>query len=147
MYRYIPVFLILLVLSFQIYVFTNKDKNDLSVVLADQTFQTEIVDSPSLMKKGLSGRSSLCQTCAMVFVFEKEGKYRFWMKDMKFPIDIIWLDKEGKIIYRRENLSPDTFPQTFGPEPDESNTLYVIEVPSGTYNKYGLYIGQKILFK
>ncbi len=150
MYRYIPIIFILVVLIFQILSFgQGTNQKGLYMVLGDQKFQTEIVDTPSLRNKGLSGRDSLCANCAMLFVFENEGDYRFWMRDMKFPIDIIWLNKEGQIIYRKENLNPDTFPQTFGigEGQNKNKSLYVVEVPSGSYNKYNLYIGQKILSK
>jgi uncharacterized membrane protein (UPF0127 family) len=42
----------------------------------------------------------------MLFVFEDSAKYSFWMKDMKFLIDIIWLDNDGKVVHIEQNLQP-----------------------------------------
>ena len=55
------------------------------------------------MLQGLAVKNQLKENEAMLFVFEKPGKHSFWMKDMKFPIDIIWLDSTGKIVHIEEN--------------------------------------------
>lgn len=150
MYRYIPIFIISFVLIFQGYIFFQDKNNSIPkeislMVLGNKEFQTEVLSDDISRAKGLSGRKSLCSYCSVLFIFKNEGKYRFWMKEMNFPIDIIWLDKDQKIIYRRENVKPETFPETFGPL--EEDSLYVIEVNEGTYKDLGLYIGQKVLFK
>ena len=59
----------------------------------------EISDTKAKREQGLSGKEGLAENEGMLFVFEKEGYYGFWMKDMNFPIDIAWLDKNKKIIY------------------------------------------------
>lgn len=150
--RYVPVFLIIFIFIFQGYVFF-KDKNTTVknsytpgqyVKLGSETFSLEIADNDVLRSKGLSSRDSICNRCAMLFVFEKEGDYRLWMKDMNFSIDMVWLDKNKRIIYRKENVSPSTFPETFGP--NDNKTLYIIELPAGTFEKLNLDIGQEIFF-
>ena len=59
----------------------------------------------------------------MLFVFDTPGKYGFWMKDMRFAIDILWL-KDGKIIYKKSKASPEER-ETFVP-PEEADS--VIEI-------------------
>jgi uncharacterized membrane protein (UPF0127 family) len=129
-------------------VVSNKTKEKVGekffITLGGQKFETEVVQDESSMAKGLSFRDGICQYCAMLFVFDKEGDYRFWMKDMKFSIDIIWLDKDKRIIYSKENLDPNTYPNSFGP--NEPKALYVLEVLSGTYKKLNLSNGQKVSF-
>ena len=49
-------------------------------------------------------RKYLAQDSGMLFVFEKEGIYNFWMKNTLIPLDIIWIDGNNKIIFIKENL-------------------------------------------
>lgn len=58
------------------------------------------------MSKGLSVKDQLKENEAMLFVFEQSARHSFWMKDMKFPIDIIWLDSDEKVVYIKENMQP-----------------------------------------
>ncbi|MBI4138937.1 DUF192 domain-containing protein [Candidatus Uhrbacteria bacterium] len=52
----------------------------------------DVADTDALRRQGLSGRASLAPFDGMRFVFGASGIYPFWMKDMTFPIDIVWLD-------------------------------------------------------
>lgn len=61
------------------------------VQINGQNFSTEIVVTPEKKALGLSGRRELCPDCAMLFVFENPGSFSFWMKDMMFDLDIIWI--------------------------------------------------------
>lgn len=63
----------------------------------------EIADSPAEQIKGLSNRNSLPENNGMLFIFGKSGTYPFWMKDMHFPIDIIFL-QDNKVITIYENV-------------------------------------------
>lgn len=57
--------------------------------------KAEVVDNEEARMKGLSGRDNLADDEGMFFVFEKSDIYPFWMKDMKFAIDIIWIMEDG----------------------------------------------------
>lgn len=87
-----------------------------------------VVDTDEERMRGLSGVKTLPSDTGMFFVFEVPGKYGFWMKDMLFSIDIIWLDENFKIITVAENISPNSYPQVFYPE---RAARYVLEVASG----------------
>lgn len=101
------------------------------------------VSSPEDVKKGLSGRESLSQDMGMLFTFENPGKHCFWMKDMQFPIDIIWVNEAKKVISVQENVQPDTYPDSFCPsEPAK----YVIEVNSGLSRRAYLSPGSQLQF-
>lgn len=62
-----------------------------TVEIGDKRYRLEIAKTDDERQIGLSNRSSLCETCAMAFVFDSPGRYGFWMKDMRFPLDIVWL--------------------------------------------------------
>jgi uncharacterized membrane protein (UPF0127 family) len=49
-------------------------------------------------------KNQLKENEAMLFVFQQSARHSFWMKDMKFPIDIIWLDSDEKVVYIKENM-------------------------------------------
>ena len=71
------------------------------------------------------------------------GKYDFWMKDMNFALDIIWLSEDLHIVYIKKDARPESYPAIFGPEMD---TKYVLEVVSGFASRYNLKTGDSIYF-
>lgn len=108
------------------------------IKIGEAMFNLEVADTDEERIRGLSGRESLPYNSVLLFEFEKEGKYGIWMKDMNFPIDIVWLDKDKKIIHKEEKVSPQTFPKSFYPT---TNSLYVIELNSGTLEDKKIKIG------
>ena len=93
--------------------------------------------------KGLGGMESLPQNQAMLFVFDQPGEYGIWMKDMKFPIDIFWLDDQKKIISLEHNISPDTYPKVFSSTDTGS---YVLETNEGFAKENNLVVGKVLDF-
>src|SRR3989344_4406691 len=79
--------------------------------IGDQTIAVEIADSEEERNLGLSGRESMPSGSRLLFIFNLSGKYGFWMKDMYFPIDIVWIDESWQVIGVERNLDPDTYPQ------------------------------------
>ncbi len=106
--------------------------------------KVELALTEAEREQGLSGRDGLADDAGMLFVFDHPDKYLFWMKDMNFPIDMIWIGQDSKIIYIQKNASPDSYPQkTFGPE---TPATYVLEVPAGFSDKNGLKEGDQVKF-
>jgi len=104
--------------------------------------RSEIVDDQSKREIGLGGRSGLCASCGMLFLFEGESKYAFWMKGMKFPIDILWLDDE-KVLYMVENVPYSEQNRTYAPD---KPARMVLELPAGTCEREGIREGSKVTF-
>lgn len=118
----------------------------LKVLTADgSTYGYKVLfsDTPELRTKGLSGRASLGTDEVMLFVFEREVRNFFWMKDMLFSIDIVWLDADKQIIHIEKNVSPETFPKSFGPD---ENSKYVLEFKAGTADSVGMKRGDRVSF-
>jgi uncharacterized membrane protein (UPF0127 family) len=114
-----------------------------SLVMNGMAFRAEAVGTPQAVEKGLSGRQSLAPDAAMIFVFEETKTWCFWMKDMEFSLDIIWLDDSKTIITIEPDLAPETYPQDYcPPEP----ARYVIEVRAGTAAQLGLKPGDQVSF-
>lgn len=84
-----------------------QNKSNFSKILVNNTpLFVEIADSQEKISKGLSGRKFLGKDEGMLFIFAKDKFPAFWMKDMNFPIDIIWINN-GKIVGIEENVQPE----------------------------------------
>ena len=95
------------------------------IQIGTATVQIEIVDTDELRTQGLSGRKQLGENQGMLFVFEKPGRYGFWMKEMNFPIDIIWIGQDKNVIEIIHSVGPETFPEVFYPS---GFVQYVLEI-------------------
>ncbi len=109
------------------------------VLTVGQTSITvEMADTETTRAQGLSGRRGLADHTGMLFVFDKPGFYGFWMKDMKFSLDMIWIDENWKVVDITKNASPKSFPGTYmSSEP----VKYVLEVPAGFTEQNNIKIG------
>jgi len=65
-----------------------------AVLIAGKKVTATVVSNQASRAQGLSGTSSLCQDCGMLFLFPKSDFYSFWMKGMRFDIDIIWISEK-----------------------------------------------------
>jgi uncharacterized membrane protein (UPF0127 family) len=102
----------------------------------------ELATTPLAQETGLSNRDSLPMRQGMLFVFAAPQSNCFWMKDMRFALDMIWLNNRKEIVQIRENVKPNTYPASFCAD----NTRYVIEVNAGVAGMAGLRAGQRLNF-
>lgn len=114
-----------------------------TLAMGGMVFKAEIVSSSAALEKGLSGRESLAPDAAMVFVFDTTKEWCFWMKDMQFSIDIIWLDEAKRIVHLEPELSPATYPEQYCPA---TPARYVAEVVAGSASQLGLKLGDQVSF-
>jgi len=106
-------------------------------------FAIEFAENDFQIRKGLMFRESLADDNGMLFVFDKEAIYPFWMKNTKIPLDIIWINKNKKIIFISENTQPCkniNCPQV-NPQKDAK---YVLEINSGLCQKFNIKIGNEV---
>jgi uncharacterized membrane protein (UPF0127 family) len=90
------------------------------------------------LEGGLSNYSSLPQDTGMLFIFEKPGIQRMWMKEMDFPIDIIWISEKRRITHIEKSTEPCTPPQCLIYEPS-GLAKYVLEVNAGFSKNINLF--------
>lgn len=89
-------------------------------------------------------RKHLAKDRGLLFVFKEEGFYRFWMKNMRFPLDIIWISNDKRIVDIKKNVAPcGSACESLAPL---ARALYVLEVNSGFVSEHNIKIGQKIDF-
>jgi len=117
-----------------------------SVNIAGQNIKVDLALTQAEQEQGLSGRQSLNENEGMLFVFAVPGKYAFWMKDMNFPIDMIWLGENMQVVYIKKNADPKLYPETYGPGPNDGDAKYVLEVTSGFSDKNNLKVGDIVTF-
>jgi uncharacterized membrane protein (UPF0127 family) len=103
-----------------------------------------VADTDALRQKGLSKREILRDDEGMLFVFETLDRHELWMKDMYFPLDIIWLDENFKIIDINKGASIASYPNTFQPV---SSAGFAIEVNSGYTSKNNVQVGDIVKFE
>ena len=106
--------------------------------LSGAQLQVEIVDDRWSRIKGLSGRESLAASTGMLFEFDVSDHHGIWMKDMNFPIDIIWLDENLRVVHTESNVLPETFPTSFKPS---HPARFVLEVNDGFVERYSVSVG------
>lgn len=113
-----------------------------TLTIGNENLVVYLADTEELRTQGLSGTTLLPQGYGMLFVFPQAGKYSFWMKDMHYAIDIAWINENGEVGDISENLSPDTYPQTFAPI---EAARWVLEVPAGYLKKKNIQIGTFVI--
>ena len=114
-----------------------------TVQVGGKTVRVTVADTPETRQKGLGGRNGLASDEGMLFIFPEDGKYGFWMKNMKFPIDILWLSGTRRVVYMAQNVSPDTYPEVFAPT---TPARYVLELPAGYAKAYTVDVGDEVRF-
>ena len=105
------------------------------LTIAGQILKVEVVKTPQAQAQGLSTRQDLVENEGMLFVFDHPARYSFWMKDMNFPIDIIWLNQNFQVVYIKKNAEPSSYPEIFT---SDQNAQYVLEVIAGFSDRNNL---------
>lgn len=105
------------------------------------TMSYDVVVNLGDMEKGLGGRDFIPPNYGMLFAFQKNDMYGFWMKDMRLPIDILWLSDTGMILKIDASVATSTYPQVFYPPVP---VRYVLETAAGESIRRGWQIGTDV---
>ena len=116
----------------------KEESNIKKVKINNVSIDVDIANTPETRATGLSGRTSLPEGTGMLFIFEESGDYGFWMKNMNFSIDIVWIDENLRVVNVERGVLPETFPQVFYPN---KAVKYVLELPAGAAVKYRIDVG------
>jgi len=123
-------------------------KKTVTLEIRQNLIAVELAETIFERSRGLSGRSSIGAGEGLLFLFDTVESHTMWMKDMEFPIDILWI-KNGTIVDIEENASPEPG------VPDASLTRYspdvaselVLELPAGFAKIHGITIGDKVILQ
>ncbi|MFA6428974.1 MAG: DUF192 domain-containing protein [Patescibacteria group bacterium] len=131
-------FIVLLVLLVCVRYVTRKEKAILFI--NDRPLYVEIVRTDAARERGLSGRDHLASDQGMLFIFDEPSIRQFWMKDMRFPLDLVWL-RQGRVV-DVVSLSP---PRTIQEIPEAHTSIEpvdrVLELNLGEANNRGIVVG------
>jgi len=125
--------------------FATRSQNGFKTVLINGTkIHVEIATTSQDKEKGLCCRDSLPENQGMLFVYEKPGSYRFWMKDTKIPLDMYWLNPTKKIVHIEHDVDPKTYPKSFG---TNIPSQFILETNAGFAKAHNIQIGDTIVFE
>ena len=139
----------IITLIFFISIFFSNRSSIRYVVINAQKIKVEVVDTVELRNKGLSDRQSLPNGNGMLFLFEKPDIYAFWMKDMYFPLDMIWINGD-KIVDISENVPPppsNSFSSELPIYQPKLPADKVLEINAGIVEKLKIKVEDKIEYK
>ena len=101
----------------------------------------EFATTSAARERGLSGRTDLPATSAMLFAFPRDDRYGFWMKGMLIPLDIFWLDAQGRVVHVAAEVSPASYPHVFYPPVP---ARYVLETMAGFARTHAVATGTQL---
>ena len=137
----------LIIVSLSITLCAENQSSKYKIFLFSETgkkvgLNVEVAKTPTVREKGLMFRTSLGESEGMLFVFDKEEKLNFWMKNTYIPLDIAYINKHGVLneIYYMAPLDISKIYSSVNP------AKYALEVNAGWFNKNKIKIGSKIDF-
>ena len=103
--------------------------------------RAEIASTPAQQSRGLMNRKNIPDGTGMLFVFDKDERLRFWMKDTPHPLSIAYIDSSGRIrdIY-------DMTPFSLAPVESSVSVRYALEVPQGWFDRVNIKVGDTLVF-
>jgi hypothetical protein len=119
--------------------------NTVQVEFGGVTLTVEVAKSTADQEKGLSDRDSMANDHGMLFVFDSEANWGFWMKGMRFSLDIIWFDSQRHVVYMEQGLAPCT-PQACPIYTPSVKAMYVLEVNAGFVQNHSIVLGDTFQF-
>jgi uncharacterized membrane protein (UPF0127 family) len=111
---------------------------------SSRTCTVEIVASPDAIIKGLSGREPLPSGHGMLFVFPEISRQSMWMPEMKFPLDIIWLDETLTVVHINYDCKPCKSRSDCTNYSSVYQVKYAIEFKADDADVYGLSVGTQL---
>ncbi len=117
-----------------------------TITIGSTAIKVEVADTQAVRAKGLGERDTLAADSGMLFIFEKPGRYPFWMKGLKFPLDFIYI-KDSKVVDMIKNV-----PSPLPGEKDQDLLIYmpnqevdmVLEVNAGFIDAHGVKTGDQV---
>ena len=132
----IPLFLIMIVVI--TFIFNLQSKTE--VHIGDSVFNVRVAPDSISREKGLSTEENLRPNEGLLMIFQRDDTWGIWMKNMKIPIDIVWLNSDKKVVSIVTDASPNlSTSKTFYPE---SPARYVLEISAGTVRRSGIKLDQ-----
>ncbi|MBI3889607.1 DUF192 domain-containing protein [Candidatus Saccharibacteria bacterium] len=115
-----------------------------TIKLGKSEFSMRVARSEQELDQGLSGTSKMPVDEALLFVFPRNQKWGIWMKEMNYPIDIVWIDENKTVVHIQRNALPSSYPDTTFRPPKPAK--YVAELKAGVIDDKRITIGSLAVF-
>ena len=138
-------FIIILALPAVLLSYWQEDKNS-KICFKNNCYFAEIVRTQAEKEKGLMYRKNLDKKQGMLFINNEEKIYPFWMKNMRFPLDIIWLDNNLEVVFVAKNAQPCGEGECNNIIPNKP-ARYILEINSGEADRIGLKQGDRFHYE
>lgn len=114
-----------------------------TVCAKEKCFTVELAKTRNQIERGLMFREKMDKGNGMLFIFDKEGSYSFWMKNTLIPLDIIWINENKEVVFINGNTQPckDLVCPQVNPK---TKAKYVLELNAGIASEISLKVGDKI---
>lgn len=143
-YKIFIILTIIIAIISVIIIWSLKQKYSI-VTINDNKIKVELANNMFKQYKGLSDRNHLCQNCGMLFVFPDKSKKKFVMRDMRFPLDILFIN-DNKIVKINEKLMPEGH-QTKNIYSSQEPVNYVLELNGAYVSEHNIKVGDIMKFK
>lgn len=118
-----------------------------TATIRNASFIVDVAVTPKEKEVGLGGRRSLDAHRGMLFVYDHKERYPFWMRNMRFPIDIIWI-ADKTVVDITKNVPVSDLPVESLPIYHPSVPVdMVLEVNAGLCNAHGISVGDSVTIK
>jgi uncharacterized protein len=116
------------------------------VEIKGQRFDVEIADDNEERARGLMFRDKLENNHGMLFVHDKEERQAYWMKNTKIALDILYFNKDRKLVSAQERVPPCSAGDRCPPYPSDDAALYVLELNAGSVELLQISTGDELIF-
>jgi uncharacterized protein len=125
--------------------FDNRPLSTVALQTPKAVIRVEVADTPATHSAGLSRRDSLTGVDGLLLKWEVLGRHPIWMADMRFPLDLIWLDADGIVLAVLEGVPPCSASPCRLYEPERtSDSLAVLELAGGAARAHGIAVGTRV---
>jgi len=135
----------LLVASVSIWYYVYSEPKTARIELDGVMLTVELATTPAAQQQGLSNRDSMPTDHGMLFVFNQEAEWGFWMREMRFSLDMIWFNANRQAVFIEHDLPPCT-PSICTVYTPSVNAIYVLEVNAGFVRANSVKLGDSFSF-
>lgn len=132
-----------LILSTAMYFIFNNVQSRVSLLVGDGAYKARVVESPDSRDNGLKGIVDFKKDDALLMVFPSDDLWKIDISNNNFPVDIIWLNQNKKIIYSVSNISTESGDKVYVPI---AKARYVIELAGGSINDMQIRSTSTVIF-
>lgn len=137
---------LLLIACILVFIGCASGQTNFQVCQKTNCWEVSIADDPTEQQTGLMYKTSLAENAGMLFIFSEPDLYAFWMQNMSFPLDIIWLDQNKQIIFIKENAIPCSTNTNCLKIKPAAAASYVLELKAGQVKTKNLKIGEAFIW-